>query len=127
MDLKTFKQILSLAEEVENVEFDSQVKDIEDEFVKIVNTFKKDKETTNEAKPCLHDKDEIFIKTATSCSEEEDPKLDEDNHKYKIIISVELPIELEEYHIDDITELVEDYLADEIFDDSLDINEEDED
>ena len=124
MKIEEFKKLLDLAEIVENVEYDWQINDVEDEITKIVNTFKKkDHKKVEEPK----DDDAVYIKTSTSCSEEDDPKMDDENHKYKIIISVELPIELEDYHIDDITELVEDYLADEVYYGDLDDNEDNED
>lgn len=124
MKIEEFKKLLDLAEIVENVEYDWQINDVEDEITKIVNTFKK-KDTKKVEDP--KDDDAVYIKTSTSCSEEDDPKMDDENHKYKIIISVELPIELEDYHIDDITELVEDYLADEVYYGDLDDNEDNED
>lgn len=124
MKIEEFKKLLDLAEIVENVEYDWQINDVEDEITKIVNTFKK-KDTKKVEEP--KDDDAVYIKTSTSCSEEDDPKMDDENHKYKIIISVELPIELEDYHIDDITELVEDYLADEVYYGDLDDNEDNED
>ncbi len=124
MKIEEFKKLLDLAEIVENVEYDWQINDVEDEITKIVNTFKK-KGSKKVEEP--KDDDAVYIKTSTSCSEEDDPKMDDENHKYKIIISVELPIELEDYHIDDITELVEDYLADEVYYGDLDDNEDNED
>lgn len=124
MKIEEFKKLLDLAEIVENVEYDWQINDVEDEITKIVNTFKKKCIVKKEEDP---KDDAVYIKTSTSCSEEDDPRMGDENHKYKIIISVELPIELEDYHIDDITELVEDYLADEVYYGDLDDNECDED
>jgi len=127
-----FKKLLSLAELVEDIRYDWQKEEVMNWIEKICNTFKDRKKEEVKAKPLkledlikdeYEDEDDLLIDVESDLKEKDDDDDDDDEmYSYVLTMNIRSPLEINEDHIYDLTELVEDYITTQLFD----LDEEDE-
>ena len=124
-----FKKLLSLAELVEDIRYDWQKEEVMNWIEKICNTFK-DREKQEKVKTFkledlikdeYEDEDDLLVDVESELEEEDDD--DDEMYSYVLTINIRSPLEINEDHVCDLTELVEDYVTTQLFD----LDEEDED